>query len=203
MKKTVVLFALFLITPLFIIGQKIKNIDYISPFNDSLSAIQKGNSWAFIDTNGKVIIDYRDDLVLTAFGDQNYPVFNSGRCLITKKEKGISYFGYINKKGETVIKPQYLNATNYRNGLAIVLELHKNNLGKNDVLDKNMIDYSYTESAINPSGEIVYYLSDKPTHVTLSKDFVKTPPEIKTKFISKKLIATKNKNNSWTISQVE
>ncbi len=104
--------------------------------------------------------------------------------------------------GEAIIKPQYLNATNFKNGLAIILKLHKISLGQNDVLGKNMVDYSYSELAINPNGETVHYFSEKPTHVTLSKDFLKGPPEIKTVFISDGLIAIKNEDKTWSIKKI-
>ncbi|MEO1033549.1 MAG: WG repeat-containing protein [Bacteroidota bacterium] len=202
MKRLVTLFTVFVTVPLFTIGQSLKDIDYISPFNDSLSAIQKDSKWAFIDTSGELVIDFRDDLVLTTIGDQKYPVFNSGRCLIVKKKDGISYFGYIDNKGRTVLEPQYLNATNFDNGMAIVLRLHKTNLGKNDILDKNMIDYSYTTIAIDPQGDTVHYLSDKPKHITLSRDYVGIPPQIKVKFISEALIAIKSEDHTWIIKKI-
>ena len=202
MTKLTILLILFMVKSLTINPQELEHIDFISPFNDGLSAVKKDNAWAFINTEGEMAIDYRDDLVLTVFDDVSYPIFNSGLCLITKMEEGISYFGYIDKKGENVIKPQYLNATNFDNGLAIVLELHKNVLGINDILGKIMIDYSYTESAINPKGEIVYYLSEGPQHITLSKDYVPRPPRIKTKFISEGLIAILNDDSSWSIKKV-
>ena len=203
MKKLILLLVVLLVTPLCVTSQDIDNVDYISPFNDGLAAIEKNDKWAFINASAEIVIDYRDDLVLSTFGEKSYPIFNSGRCLIVKKEEGISYFGYINKEGKTVIEPQFLNATNFNDGLAIVLKLHKNLLGQNDVLDKEMIDYSYTENAINPNGKVEHYLSDKPTHITLSKDFAGVPPEIKVKFISDKLIAIKNNNNNWTIRKID
>ena len=203
MKKLVILFALFFTASHITSGQSISDIDYISPFNDGLSAIKKGNSWGFIDASGDLVIDFRKDLVLTSVGDESYPIFNSGRCLIMKKKDGISYFGYINKMGKTILKPQYLNATNFDNGLAIVLKLHKTILGKNDILDKNMIDYSYTTIAINPDGDTIHYLSDKPQHITLSKDFVGHPPKIMVRFISENLIAIKTKDNTWIIKKLE
>ncbi len=202
MKKLIILWVLLVVTPLTIRSQNLGDIDFISPFNDGLSAIQKEGKWAFINKEGELVIDYRDDLVLTAFGDESYPVFNSERCLIVKQEDGISYFGYIDKMGEAIIKPQYLNATNFKNGLAIILKLHKISLGQNDILGKNMVDYSYSELAINPNGETVHYFSEKPTHVTLSKDFLKGPPEIRTVFISDGLIATKNEDKTWSIKKV-
>jgi hypothetical protein len=202
MKKLIILWAILIVTPLTIRSQNLGDIDFISPFNDGLSAIEKEGKWGFINRDGELVIDYRDDLVLTVFGDKSYPVFNSERCLIIKKEDGISYFGFINKLGKTPIKPQYLNATNFENGIAIILKLHKISLGQNDILGKNMVDYSYSELAINPNGETVHYFSEKPTHVTLSKDFLKGPPEIRTVFISDGLIAIKNEDKTWSIKKI-
>lgn len=203
MKKFVISFALILVIPLFTFGQNIIDIDYISPINDGLFAVKKDSKWAFIDTSGDLVIDFRDDLVLTTVEGHNYPIFSSGRCMIMTKKDGISYFGYINKEGETVLEPQFLNATHFNDGLAIVLKLHKTILGKNDILDKNMIDYSYTTIAINPDGNTIHYLSEKPKHITLSKYFVRKPPKINVKIIAENLIAIKNEDNTWTIKKIK
>lgn len=203
MKKLIVVLVVFMMLPLTVISQDVKNIDFISPFYDGLAAIEKSGEWAFIDETGNIVVDYRSDLVLNSFGDESYPIFNSGRCLIVKKEEGISYFGFIDKAGNTIIEPQFLNATSFNNGMAIVLQLHKNVIGNNDVLDKQMIDYCYTKNVININGEAIMYLSEKPTHVTLSKDYVGVPPKIGAKFISEKLIAIKHDDNKWIIRKVD
>lgn len=203
MKKLIVVLVVFMMLPLTVVSQDVKNIDFISPFYDGLAAIEKSGEWAFIDETGNIVVDYRSDLVLNSFGDESYPIFNSGRCLIMKKEEGISYFGFIDKAGNTIIEPQFLNATSFNNGMAIVLQLHKNVIGNNDVLDKQMIDYCYTKNVININGEAIMYLSEKPTHVTLSKDYVGVPPKIGAKFISEKLIAIKHDDNKWIIRKVD
>lgn len=203
MKKLIVLLIGFMVLPFMVISQDIKNVDFISPFYDGLAAVEKDGEWAFINEAGNMVIDYRNDLVLSSFGDDSYPVFNSGRCLIVKEEKGISYFGFIDKEGNTVIEPQFLNATNFSNGMAIVLQLHENVIGENDILDKRMVEYSYTMNVIDRNGEAIMYLSEKPTHITLSKDYVGVPPKIGAKFISDELIAVKNKDNSWDIKRIE
>ena len=203
MKKLIVVLVVFMMLPLTVVSQDVKNIDFISPFYDGLAAIEKSGEWAFIDETGNIVVDYRSDLVLNSFGDESYPIFNSGRCLIVKKEEGISYFGFIDKAGNTIIEPQFLNATSFNNGMAIVLQLHKNVIGNNDVLDKQMIDYCYTKNVININGEVIMYLSEKPTHVTLSKDYVGVPPKIGAKFISEKLIAIKHDDNKWIIRKVD
>lgn len=202
MRKSVLMLVVFMVLPLAVISQDIKNIDFISPFYDGLAAIEKNGEWAFIDETGDIVVDYRNDLVLNSLGDESYPVFDSGRCLIVKKEEGISYFGFIDKEGNTVIKPQFLNATSFNNGMAIVLQLHKSVIGENDILDKRMIEYSYTKNIINVNGEVIMYLSERPTHVTLSKDYIRVPPKIGAKFISDKLIAIKHDENKWIIRKV-
>ncbi|WP_426431101.1 WG repeat-containing protein [Winogradskyella sp. HB-48] len=202
MRKSVLMLVVFMVLPLAVISQDIKNIDFISPFYDGLAAIEKNGEWAFIDETGDIVVDYRNDLVLNSLGDESYPVFDSGRCLIVKKEEGISYFGFIDKEGNTVIEPQFLNATSFNNGKAIVLQLHKSVIGENDILDKRMIEYSYTKNIINVSGEVIMYLSERPTHVTLSKDYIRVPPKIGAKFISNKLIAIKHDDNKWIIRKV-
>lgn len=203
MKKLKAILVVFMMLPLTAMSQNIENIDFISPFFDGVAAIQKNGEWAFIDEVGNLVVDYRNDVVLSNFGNESYPIFNSGRCLILKQEKGISYFGFIDKEGKTIIEPQFLNATSFNSGMAIVLQLHERVIGENDILDKRMVEYSYTMNVIDINGEAIMYLSDKPTHVTLSKDYLPVPPKIGAKFISDKLIAIKNDSNKWIIRKVD
>lgn len=203
MKKLKALLVVFMILPFLAISQDLKNIDFVSPFNDGLAAIEKNGEWAFIDETGNIVIDFRSDVVLSNFGDEIYPIFNSGRCLIVKQEKGISYFGFIDKEGKTVIEPQFLNATNFNNQMSIVLQLHEDVIGENDILDKRMVEYSYTMNVIDINGKAIMYLSEKPTHVNLSKDYLPVPPKIGAKFISDKLIAIKNDSNKWIIRKID
>lgn len=199
MKKIVFLIVAIFAIPLTSFAQTLDGIKFISPFNNDVAAVKKGEKWAFINKSGDLIIDYRDDLVTTKIDGDTYPVFNSDRCLISHKKDGISYFGYIDKKGNTVVEPEYLNATQFNNGVAIVIKLYKNVLGTNDVLDKQMIDYNYMEVAIDVNAEIIHYFTEKPIHVTLEKNFLKKPPKITSKFISDNLIATQNKDKTWSI----
>lgn len=202
MKRLIAIYSILFCLPLFIFSQNVTNVDYISPFHDGHAAVKKGDSWGFINMDGVLVVDYRTDLVLKSMDGKAYPIFNSGRALIMKKVEGISYFGFIDTAGNEVLKPQFLNATHFNDGLAIILKLYRDVLGRNDVLDKSMIAYSYMELAINPEGETIHYLSEKPTHITLSRDFMKGSPQIKSKFLSKSLIATKNENDKWVIKKV-
>lgn len=202
MKKAIILFALIVIIPLLGISQTIENIDYISPFNNDIAAIKKGDNWAFINKEGDIVINFRNDLVSTKTDEGTYPIFKNDRCLIIKKKNKISYFGYIDKNGETVIEPQFLNATSFNNEVAIALKLIKENVGKNEILDKNVVYYRYYEVTINPNGNIKSYLTDKGVNVILDKNHLKKPPKIMSYQISDNLIAVKTENSKWIINNI-
>ncbi|GAA4275427.1 hypothetical protein GCM10022259_01510 [Aquimarina mytili] len=185
-------------------SQVLKNIDEIAPFHEELAAVRQGTQWGFIDKKGALVIAYRDDLVLSKT-DKNttaYPYFEDGRCRIQQKANGISQFGYIDKKGNTVIKPEFLNATNFENGHAIVLKIAKEELGRNDLLDKKVVSYSYDEIVIDTTGKSKTFLNG-PIHLVYKKDRLRKPPVIHSHFLSSDLIAVKNKNNLWNLYAIE
>lgn len=184
-------------------GQDLEQVDYISPFNDGVAAVKKGNSWGFIDDTGTMVVDFRKDLIISKQDDYGYPVFNSGRCLFTEKRDGISYFGYIDKTGKVAIPARFLNATDFSDGWAIALELIKRQVGTNDLLEKPLVSYDYFEVIINAEGEVVHYLMDKPVHIALHREYIRRPPKINSKVLTKNLIARLNEDRSWTIRKIE
>lgn len=202
MKKVKFILLVIFTIPILGLAQSLENLDYISPFHDGYSAIKKDNQWAFIDSEGAIAIGFRNDLVVTPFGDVNYPIFNDGRCLIEELKNGISYFGYIDTSGKTVIEPQFLNATNFSEGNAIALELVKETVARNKALGKDVIYYKYFEVTIDTSGVIDNYLTQKGVNVVLDKDFFKKPPQITSRYISENLYAIRYKNKSWTIINI-
>lgn len=203
MKNITFSFLVILFLPLLVFSQTITNIDYISPFNDGLAAIKKGNQWAFIDSEGTIVIDFRDDVVTSKFESDEYPVFTNNRCLISEKKEGITYYGYIDKTGTEVIKPEFLNATQFNNNTAIVLKLVKDTLGENNILKKPIVRYGYIEVVIEPDGGIINYLSVQPKLFTLSKKFMDNPPEITAKLLSDHLMAVWSQDKKWEIKKIE
>ena len=201
MKKVIGLFLVGIMIPFFGCSQSLQNIDDISPFYNGLAAIEQDGQWAFINTEGVIVIDFRNDLVITETQEGKFPVFKYDRCLIEEQRDGISYFGYINTKGYTVIEPQYLNARNFDNGNAIVLELIKEQVGRNEALGKNVVYFKYLEALIDNQGQVKTYLSPKRVNVILDKEFLKSPPQITSKFISDSLYAIQGENKKWEIIQ--
>ncbi|WP_338733429.1 WG repeat-containing protein [Mangrovimonas cancribranchiae] len=203
MKNTVILLLIIMLSTASTFSQSIEDIDYISPAHENMIAIKKNNQWAFINTEGDLVINFRTDLVSTNTEDGNYPMFNSKRCLIKTTKNGITYFGYIDKLGNTIIEPQFLNATTFKDGKAIVLKLQKEIVGRNDILEKNVVYHKYFEVVITPDGKNILYINPDGTNVSVDKDFLRTPPEINSKRISNTLYAIKGKNNKWTLTQIE
>ncbi len=185
-------------------AQILSDIDEVYPLNDDLIAIKKGGQWAFIASDGNKAIDFRDDLVLTSKTNSlnqtiSYPVFYDGRCLTKKMKENTPYFGFINQKGVEIIKPQFLNATNFSNGYAIVVLASKDSIGFNRVLKKTIMSNYMEDYVIDTAGELVKYLYNPRKQIPANyKDGI---PIIESKFIAPKLVAVKNKSGKWEIHQ--
>ena len=202
MRKIATILVVFLIASVSW-GQDLNRVDFISPFHDDLAAVNKGDSWGFIDKSGTLVVDYRNDLVVAKRDKTGYPIFNSGRCLIKTKKKGITYFGYIDKTGATVIEPRFLNATDFNDGWAVALEFVKRRVGTNELLEKPLVSYDYFEAMIDPQGKVVHYLVEEPVHIALDREYLRQPPKITCKVLSDKLIAQYNSDKTWTIRKIE
>ncbi|WP_338359233.1 WG repeat-containing protein [Yeosuana marina] len=200
MKKTLIV-LMFL--PLIGMSQTIKNIDYISPFNDGVAAIKKGNLWAFIDQDGKIVVNFRNDLVSTETDGTNYPIFSNDKCLIVEVKDGVQYFGYIDKSGKTVIMPQFLNATNFKYDKALALKVHKEIIGYNDIFKKDVVNYHYFEVVIDKEGNTLDHLTQLALHISPKYTKSKNPPVITSKFISDNLIVVKNDDNKWNLRKIK
>lgn len=200
--KTLLLVLILLNIQSFGFTQIIENIDEYSPFHDNLAAIQKGNQWGFINEEGLLVIDYRDDLVLSTHKGtdkktSHYPVFIDERCLIKKTINDVNYYGYIDKTGKEIIAPQFLNASNFKGGYAIIIKLSNEIIGYNDVLNKDIISTKLEEFIIDTSGEIVKYLENPRNYIPSKK--MSGPPIFNSKFIAPHLVAVKKKDKKWDI----
>lgn len=199
MKKLVILIISLLIFPFFGVTQNIENLDLVSPFHNGLAAIKKGAEWAFINKEGELVIDFRSDIVVTTTDNGTYPIFSGDRCQITEVKNGISYFGYIDKSGQTVIASQFLNVTNFNNGKALALELIKEEVTKNTALGKNVVYYKYFEVVIDDNGDILHYLNPSGVHITLDKDYLRKPPKITSIHLANNLYVAEDKNKKYKI----
>ena len=88
-------------------------------FKEGLCSLKKNNLWGFIDTTGKVVVDYT---FFASNGLQN-PKFSSGIALVAIKDP--SGYGqtpvYLDNKGQQLFKTQkFLAATPFESGIALV-----------------------------------------------------------------------------------
>ena len=172
--------------------------DEVSPFIEDLSAVRNGDTWGFINKEGNMAVDFRDDIALSSESLVPYPVFNNNRCLIKRLINNAYYYGYINDKGKEVIPPQYLNASNFKDGYAIVIKLLKDTIGYNEVFKKPLTTYKLEEFIIDVSGETVRYLENPIIYIP-PKITQTTPPEFHSKFIAPHIVAVQKKNMKWDI----
>lgn len=197
------IFLTLLIIPILGIGQTIENIDFVSPFHDGLSAVKKGNNWAFIDQNGSIIIDFRQDLVKTKTDKGYYPLFSNGKCIIARKKDDILYYGFIDKKGNISIEPQFLNVLNFQGNKTLALIVHKETIGFNDIFKKDVVNYHYFEVVIDENGNSLDHLTQLALHISPKYSKSKEPPVITSKFISDNLIAVKSDENKWNLRKIK
>ena len=201
MKKSIILIISIFFISFSGFTQLIDSIAYISPFHEGLASVNKGGEWAFINENGTIIIAFRNDLVSVKINENSYPYFNNGRCLIQRTKENITYFGYIDETGDVVIEPQFISATNFNYGHAIVLELTKINLGHNSVLDKPMVSYKYQEVVIDSLGNIKSYLA--PQYPVSFTDYTKIKPHVNSRIISKYLIIVEGVDKKLALKKIE
>jgi serine/threonine-protein kinase len=81
--------------------------DSAQDFHEGMALVTKDQSSGFIDKNGNLLFNFTADRINN---------FSEGLAMFEKNNK----YGYINTKGEVVIKPQFVFAYDFHDGLAAV-----------------------------------------------------------------------------------
>ncbi|MEX2350662.1 MAG: WG repeat-containing protein [Flavobacteriaceae bacterium] len=205
--KTIYQTLILILLPLLIVGQTVKNADFISPVEDGFAAFKVGNQWGFMDETGTIVLDLRNDLVANeethnnvdlGVASQMYPVMLEERSIIKKSKDGIDHYGFIDVKGDVVIAPRFLNVSNFKDGYALALEPSEEVLGQNVALGKRVVNYYYNLVLIDTSGKLVKYLCG-PFPFVYAKDKLKNAPPIVAKDVGEKLIAVRNPEGKWEV----
>ena len=205
--------ALFIFIPFLGMSQSLEELnkptisalDEVSPFYEGFAAVRKGNQWGFIDESGKLVIDIRNDLVsnnnvdtskdgISAIG---HPQFKEGLCLIKElTEEGIPRYGFMDTTGKIVIKPEFLNATQFESGYAVAIYERSSLRGKNE-FQLQIYDYDFTEVILNKAGEMIWPVQER-QNIIMSKNKYQLP-ELHTKILAQDLLAVKGRDNLWKI----
>ncbi|MEC3965169.1 WG repeat-containing protein [Flagellimonas halotolerans] len=187
---------------------KIKELTEVGPFSEGLAAVRKDGKWGFIDMEGNLAVDFRDDVVWNQNADESrndikgikYPKFKNGLCAIQMiKDEGIPYYGFMNTQGKVAIEPEYLNVTGFKDDRAIGIYCRRTFRGKND-FQLNIYDYALTEVVLNNMGEIIWPIS-KREDISMSKRRYQTP-NMAASFISSDLILIKTGDNDLQICKI-
>lgn len=204
MKRTAILFAFFL--SLGLTAQFPKSLDEVVPFHEGLAGIRVGNEWAFIDDLGTVIVDFRDDIHWNPEAKNSddgvmaikYPHFSNGRCMVKKEVDGITFYGFIDTKGELVIKHEFLNVRPFENGYTTGVLFDKVYRGQNE-FKLDIYEYKFHEVLMDVDGNIIDFMNRR-YNIQLKKSRYKLP-NIESKMLSSNLITYK-KDGAWELKKL-
>jgi hypothetical protein len=114
--------------------------DDVRPFSQGLAAVRHGNKWGYIDKTGREVISPRfslagsftsDGLALIGTSPEDAGIPKTEEAMEYESEENI-YYGFIDRTGKWVIKPQFTSANEFSEGLAAVEEQY----GKLGYIDK-------------------------------------------------------------------
>ncbi|MFP2997305.1 WG repeat-containing protein [Spongiivirga sp. MCCC 1A20706] len=174
--------------------------DKIGTLSEELIAVEKDGKWGFANLDNSLVIDFRSDIVAenyTINSKSKSPVFKEGKALVLQLKDGIGYYGYIDKTGKLIIDCQFLNASNFSNGYALVIASKTTKKGRNEYLNKDIIKRSFSEIIIDENGNLVKFIKDL-SYVRLTKKQYKKPFS-NSHFIGPKQIAAQLADGSWKI----
>ena len=186
-----------------------EGLDEVTPYHDGLAALRKGSRWAFIDMDGNLVIDFRGDLVWKENADPEaygvnavpYPRFQDGRCMFEAAgDDDIPVYGFIDRQGKTVIAPEYLNLTEFRDGYAVGIFVKKTFRGKNK-FQLNIFDYSFMEAVLNPQGEIVWPIGERQNILMQKRRY--ELPSLNARIIGNGLLVVKTEQGTWEIRRMK
>lgn len=190
-----------------IAAAQLTEIDEIGPFSEELAAVRKGNQWGFIDKEGTLVIDFRDDLVWNTAADTSahginsirQPSFHDGRCLVKKIIEEIPVYGFMDTTGKIVIEHKFLNVSHFNDGYTIGIIYEKVFVGKNEI-KLDVYKHKFHEVVMDASGEIQEYLV-KPENIQMRKSRYQLP-RLHTRLISKNLIVIRGNDNQLEIRKL-
>jgi len=181
-------------------AQLMDNLEKVGHFNEGVAAIMKGDQWAFMDQEGNIVIPYRDDLVTQTDENGNMvaPEFHDGRAMISRKVDGIAYYGFIDKTGKEVIPANFINASPFKNGFAIVMQFSKEVVGQNKLLGKDVVSYKVEEYVIDTDGKAMTPMLHTRNCVPEVLKKGKTP-ELSSVFMGGHVVAVQMADEHWEI----
>lgn len=208
MKKFIITAFVMLMLPNLFYSQTVKNIDEIAPFSEGLAAVRQGNQWGFINEEGQMVINFRNDIYWNKDADTSkkdisgvqYPMFNEGRCLITKiVEDGVPVYGFIDTKGNVILEPQLLNVYPFKNGFTTAVLFEKSMKGKNE-FNLDIYEFKFHDVMLDTSGKIVEFFNRRYNIQMTKKRYQR--PSVGVKQLSKGLVGVHTQDQGWEVRKI-
>jgi len=208
MKKIIITAFVMLMFPNVFHAQTIKNIDEIAPFSEGLAAVRQGDQWGFINEEGQMVINFRNDIYWNKDADTSkkdisgiqYPMFNEGRCLITKiVEDGVPVYGFIDTKGNVVLEPQLLNVYPFKNGYTTAVLYDKSMKGKNE-FNLDIYEFKFHDVMLDTSGEVVEFFNRRYNIQMTKKRYQR--PSVGVKQLSNGLVGVYTQDQGWEVRKI-
>lgn len=151
-------------------------------FSEDFAAVQDAASekWGYIDRKGKWIIEpkfkyaksFSSGLAAVQDDTENVHVEYDVSTYTFSGDRNL--WGYINNKGEYVIKPEFGGARTFNGGLAVVSDVYSGKYGYIDESGKEIVpmvlaeatDFSGERAKIRYDGEYAFYNIDKSGNIT-------------------------------------
>ena len=208
MKNTHLLVVFLCFLPITLVSQTLERIDEIAPFSEGLAAVRQGEQWGFINEEGTLVINFRNDVYWNNNADTSksditgvgLPMFQEGRCLIIKKvEDGVPLYGFMDTKGNTIIEPQFLNRYPFKNGYTTGVLFDKTLKGENEFKLK-IYDFKFFDVLLDTSGKIEEYFERRQNiHMTTRRYQI---PSIGVKLLTDGLVAVHIQDQAWEIRKI-
>ncbi|MEO5642700.1 MAG: WG repeat-containing protein [Bacteroidia bacterium] len=133
--------------------------DEVRPFVNGLAAVRHGKYWGFIDKTGKEAIPLRfkyaasftKEGLAIASATPKHSDNQETNLAMEYEEDEVLYYGYIDKKGNWAIKPQFTEVGDFSEGLAIA-SLNFEKYGYIDKTGKFIIAPKYDDAGDFQSG---------------------------------------------------
>lgn len=208
MKNYIITAFALLMLPNVFYSQTVKNIDEIAPFSEGLAAVRQGNQWGFINEEGTLVINFRNDIYWNKEADPtkndisgvHFPMFNEGRCLITKNvEEGVPVFGFMDTKGNVVVEPQFLNVYPFKDGYTTGVLFDKTLKGENE-FNLKIYEFKFHDVMMDTSGEMVEFFNRRDNIQMTKKRY--QMPTIGAKRLSDGLVAVYSKDQGWEVRKI-
>lgn len=208
--KTLILITILFSVPSLFFAQKVQSLELVGPAHEGYIPVMKNNQWGILNDEGELVVDFRSDLIYNSTPGTNldmgiasikYPKLSDNRAIIKKVSNRIPYYGFIDSTGTTVIEPEYLNVSNFKNGHAFALKIEERFLGNNNLLNIKIKSYFFDVVLIDKWGKVIEYLAG-PFPVAVSEKKLNVAPSIVAKWVGDDLVAVKTPEKKWNIFKI-